>query len=387
MLFFAAAARKLKIRLIKYKAFGIIGYMFVHVLDVTDFRNYERQRVEFSPGLNVLSGANAQGKTNLLEAVYLASVGRSPRTPRDKELIRWGCQRAVIRVGAAAEAGRESVEIILDKALNKTVSINKLPITRMGELMGVIPTVFFAPGEIKVVQSSPGERRSFMDIALCQMSKAYFYLLQRYNKILSQRNRLLKSGRADADTLDVWDMQIADNGAKIVKSRKGFVKRLFPHAKINHLFLTNSKENIELLYDGADGETAEEIKESLLKELSLSRARDLDMGYTHAGPQKDDIVIKVNDIDVRSYGSQGQLRTAALTLKLAELDLYKEETGASPVLLLDDVLSELDISRQIKLFERTKNFQTILTCTHIDKDVFPHIRESKVFKVEGGKIK
>lgn len=361
--------------------------MFVKVLEVTDFRNYKKERVEFSPSLNVLIGSNAQGKTNLLEAVYLVSVGRSPRTPKDKELIRWGQNRAKITVDAIASGGTEKIEIILDKSENKRIAVNKLPISRMGELMGIVPTVFFAPGEIKVVQSSPGERRSFMDIALCQISKTYFYLLQRYNKTLSQRNRLLKSGKADADSLDVWDLQIADSGSKIVKSRKGFIKRLLPHAIKNHSYLTGSKEEISFIYDGADGQSTEEIKENLLKELLAYRNKDLEFGYTHTGPQKDDIIIKVNNVDIRAYGSQGQLRTAALSLKLAELDLYIEETGVKPVLLLDDVLSELDKSRQAKLLQKTAEVQTILTCTHMEEDVFSQIKDMKVFNIDNGSIK
>ncbi len=360
--------------------------MYIKTLDIANFRNYEKQSVILSDGLNVFMGRNAQGKTNLLEAVCLCSIGRSPRTPRDKELIRWDNRRARVKVEVSTRAGTESVDIVLDKAENKRVAVNSLPITRMGELMGVVSTVFFSPDEIKIVSSSPGERRQFMDIALCQISRAYFYTLQRYNKVLSQRNKLLKSGRATDESLEVWDMQLAESGAKIVKTRRGFIARLAPFADENHRFLTADAENLELSYEGVDGETLEEVTANFLKELKNCRERDLFSGFTGIGPQKDDMKITAGGIDVRAYGSQGQRRTAALSLKLAELDLSKSEKGDSPVLLLDDVLSELDKPRQQKLLQRTAGLQTILTCTHIDEEVFAEVKNYKVFTVENGGV-
>ncbi len=360
--------------------------MYIKNLDIANFRNYKKQSVALSDGLNVFMGRNAQGKTNLLEAVCLCSIGKSPRTPRDKELIRWEETRARVKVDVATRAGTESVDIILDKTENKRVAVNSLPITRMGELMGVVSTVFFSPDEIKVVSSSPAARRQFIDIALCQMSRAYFYALQRYDKILSQRNKLLKSGRVTDDALEVWDIQLSECGAKIIKTRRGFVSRLAPFANENHGFLTSEAENLELSYEGIGGENLEEITANFTSELKKHRERDVYTGFTGVGPQKDDMKIAVNDIDVRSYGSQGQRRTAALSLKLAELDLSLSEKGDSPVLLLDDVLSELDKARQKKLLERTAGIQTILTCTHIDEDVFSDAGNYKIFTVSGGKV-
>ena len=358
--------------------------MYIKTLDIANFRNYTKQSVGLTDGLNVFVGQNAQGKTNLLEAVCLCSIGKSPRTPRDKELIRWENGRARVKVAVQTRAGTESVDIILDRNENKRVAVNSLPITRMGELMGVVATVFFSPDEIKIVSSSPGERRQFMDIALCQMSRAYFYVLQRYNKILSQRNKLLKSGRATDDALEVWDMQLAESGAKIIKTRRGFVASLAPFAAANHSFLTSDSEKLELSYEGIDGATVEEIAANFTEELKKHRERDVYSGFTGIGPQKDDMKIAAGGIDVRAYGSQGQRRTCALSLKLAELDLAKSEKGDSPVLLLDDVLSELDKTRQKKLLERTAGIQTILTCTHIDEEVFSGLENYKIFNVVGG---
>lgn len=361
--------------------------MHIKTLDIANFRNYEKQSVTLGEGMNVFVGRNAQGKTNLLEGVCLCSIGRSPRTPRDKELIRWTMQRARVKAVCSTRAGDETVEIILDRTENKRVAVNSIPITRMGELMGVVSTVFFSPNEIKIVSSSPGERRAFIDIALCQISRTYFYLLQRYNKILSQRNRLLKSGRAAPDALEVWDMQLAESGAKIIKTRRGFISRLSGYAKENHAFLTSGEENLELSYEGIDGSDADEVYANFIAELKKFRERDTASGFTGIGPQKDDMKISVNGIDVRAYGSQGQQRTAALSLKLAELDLNHAEKGDVPVLLLDDVLSELDSTRCRKLLERTVGVQTILTCTDIDAELFSALgSDYKVFKVEDGAV-
>lgn len=361
--------------------------MRVKQLKVQDFRNYVSGAIEFAPGINVLSGDNAQGKTNLLEAVCMCSMGRSMRTPRDKELIKQGSQRAKIALEVVSRSGKDSVDIIIDKSLNKSVMINTMPISRIGELMGVAAAVFFSPDEMKIVKDSPGDRRRFMDIALCQMSKAYFYLLSRYNKILAQRNKLLKSGRADGDSLDVWDMQLAGEGAKVIKTRRGYISRLEKYAAENHGYLTALKEKLELNYEGIVGESLEEIRENFLKELNSCRARELILGYTTSGPQKDDIKVVINGIDVRSFGSQGQQRTAALSLKLSELDLFNSEKGEYPILLLDDVLSELDISRQKQLLKRISGFQTILTCTHLPEALAHDIGDFSHFFVKYGTVK
>jgi DNA replication and repair protein RecF len=359
--------------------------VYIKSLEIADYRNYARARVDFCEGLNVLLGGNAQGKTNLLEAVCLSSVGRSPRTPRDKELINWRASRAKVKIEVQKRAGSETVELIIDRTQNKSVLVNGMPISRMGELMGVLSSVFFLPDEIKIVGGGPGERRAFMDIALCQMSRSYFYLLQRYNKTLSQRNRLLKSGGFTADALDVWDAQLVDSGAKIIKTRKGYLERLGGYAAKNHEFLTGGAETLDLTYEGVGGAELSEIAEAFAADLKRGRERDIALGYTHPGPQKDDVCIKIGQTDARSYGSQGQKRTAALAVKLAELDLNAAEKDDMPVLLLDDVLSELDVPRRQKLLQRTAGVQTVLTCTHID-DSFKDLSGYKIFSVSGGRV-
>ncbi len=359
--------------------------MHVTRLTLNNYRNYRTLGIELNPGLNVFTGQNAQGKTNLLEAVYFCSIGRSMRTPRDKELILWSEDRARIRAEATGRGGKQRVEIIIDRRENKRVAIGGAQVTRLGELMGVITTVLFSPSEIAIIKEGPGERRRFMDIAICQLSKAYFYLLLRYNKTLAQRNKLLKSG-ATADTLDIWDLQLAKEGAKVIKTRRGFLSRIEQKAREAHFYLTEGQENLVLSYESVGGESEEDIYNKLLENLKKDRERDIYYGFTHSGAQTDDFSALIGEVDIRKYGSQGQQRTVALSLKLAQLELFYEETGEYPVLLLDDVFSELDEKRQQKLVERIEGHQTIVTCTHIEDRLAPYFEKAKFFKVVGGTI-
>lgn len=359
--------------------------MYIDSLQLNNYRNYGTLKLGFSPGLNVFTGANAQGKTNLLEAVYFCSIGRSMRTPRDKELIRWGDARARLVAVTAGRGGRNRVQIVIDKKENKRVAIGGAQVNRLGELMGVIMTVLFSPDEIAIIKEAPGDRRRFMDIALCQLSRPYFYLLTRYNKTLAQRNRLLKGG-AGGDTLDVWDAQLASAGAKLIKTRRGFIKRLSEHAEKSHEYLTSGLESLTLGYESIAGETEQEISDGFIAELKRTRESDVFHGFTHAGPQTDDFSVLVGDVDVRKFGSQGQQRTAALSLKLAQLELFYEETGEYPVLLLDDVFSELDPERQKKLVERLSGHQTIITCTHVEESLKEYFSSAKFYRVENGTV-
>lgn len=337
--------------------------MTVTELKVKDYRNASSRTVVLKEGRNAFVGANARGKTNLLEAVYFAGVGKSFRTPRDRELIKNGSSRAYISVVAQKDGYSETVEIIIDCETNKRVAIDGLAITRMSELMGVCPVVLFCPDGLRIVKDAPADRRRFMDISLCQISKAYFAALSQYGKILQSRNKLLKSGGADGNTLAPWDELLADVGAKIVKSRRGFVRELTPLAAERHAFLSDAKERLALEYEGVSGETAEDIKRALLENMQADRENDLRLKYTHSGPHKDDIKISVDGSDVRSYGSQGQQRTAALSMKLAELKLLTNVLGTSPVLLLDDVFSELDSVRRKKLLASLDGVQSVITTT------------------------
>lgn len=337
--------------------------MIVKRIQVKDYRNAAERTIVLKDGRNAFVGANARGKTNLLEAVYFSGVGKSFRTPRDKELIKNDRERAFICVTVQKDSGEETVKIVIDRTVNKRVSVNDVPITRMSELMGVCPVVLFCPDGLKIVKEAPADRRRFMDIALCQVSKAYFNALSRYGKILASRNRLLKSGGASDSTLAPWDELLADEGAKIVKSRRGYIRSLLPTAEERHAYLSGGKEKLALEYEGVDGDGVDGIKRELLKLYAADRDSDLRLKYTHSGPHKDDIKLSIDGVDVRSFGSQGQQRTVALSLKLAELGLLTEVLGTSPVLLLDDVFSELDGARRNKLLAALDGFQTIITAT------------------------
>ncbi|MCK9574386.1 MAG: DNA replication/repair protein RecF [Clostridia bacterium] len=361
--------------------------MYIKRIKLTNFRNYKDLELNFDKHTNILYGANAQGKTNLVEAVYLCAVGRSPRTTKDREMINASADFAHITVETVKREGDIKIDIIISRTLKKTIKINGVPILKMGELMGNINCVFFAPDELKLIKESPQDRRRFMDIDISQMSKSYFYLLQRYEQVLAQRNKLIKNTRdynVLKDTLPIYDVQLADTGSKIVISRIKFIEKLKKNADETNRYLTDDKENLELEYTGIVGNSIQEIKAILLKEYEKNYEKDFALGYTSIGPHRDDIKILVKGIDVRSFGSQGQQRTAALSLKLAELEIFKTEIGEAPVLLLDDVLSELDSERQKKLLQRIKNIQTILTCTHFD---FADKNEQKQFKVQDGHIK
>lgn len=350
---------------------------------LNNFRNYALQSVDLSDGINVFFGFNAQGKTNFLESVRYLSIGKSMRTNKEKEMIKWESDYAKIKAIVKSGKADKTVEITLPQQKSKTIKINGVPITKMGELMGVIATVLFSPDEIGIIKNSPADRRRFIDISLCQLSKSYFYALNRYNKILLQRNTLLKSGRADENSLAVWDLQLVSEGARIAKSRAGFVKRLEILAKTNHAFLSSDKEDLTLEYEGITGENVEQISKKMLDILQNDRERDLKQGYTHSGIQTDDIKVVINGIDVRKFGSQGQQRTAALALKMSEVDLYYQEKGEYPILLLDDVFSELDQTRQERLLEKIKGLQTVITCTDFNFDTKENVR---FFSVSSGVI-
>ena len=341
--------------------------MYVKKLFLQNFRNYTTQSVELGSALNVFSGRNAAGKTNLLEAVYTLGIGKSPRTVKERELVRFNADGTYARAEVVKKYGNHTVEIYIDKKDKKRVAINKLPIKKLGELMGTLGIVYFSPDELGLVKNAPSERRRFLDIALSQQSKSYFYTLGKYNKSILARNKLIKEGGVSLQkTLDVWDDQVASLGAILVDARRKFVDNLSKIASRVHEKVSLG-EKLHLTYECPLVENdIPKIKEELLNKLGQNRERDIFLGFTSVGPHRDDIGIEVDGLDVKKYGSQGQQRTVALSLKLSELEIFKMEMGEYPVLLLDDVLSELDKPRREKLLEEASKVQTILTCTHFE---------------------
>lgn len=357
--------------------------MKIKSLELTNFRNYTTQEISLAENLNVIIGNNAQGKTNLLEAIFICAIGRSPRTSKDKDLVNWNSQFAKISLDIVKKIGNKQIDIFLFPNQNKAIKIDKIGIKKIGQLMGNFNAIYFSPDELKLIKESPDERRRFMDIDLSQFDKNYFYTLHEYNQILQQRNKLLKSQdiRVIKDTIPIWNEQLAKNGAKIILNRLNLIARLKVHAYNIHKTLTSGKEELNLTYQGYIADDENTLKELLLKKYEENIDKDIKLGYTTVGPHRDDIKIEANNIDLRSFGSQGQQRTASLTLKLAELEVFNDQLGEYPVLLLDDVLSELDASRQNKLLEHVSNIQTLVTCTDFDFDI-PHVK----YRVTNGTI-
>ncbi len=340
--------------------------MFVKELTLNDFRNYERKSVTFTDGLNVVCGANAVGKTNLIEGVYICGVGRSPRTAKEKDLIRWGANGFGVKLSIAKRFKSCELEYRYNDKGEKRISVDGAGITRIAELMGVLNVVFFSPDELKMIKDAPGERRRFMDISLCQQNRVYFYTLSKYNRILQNRNKLIKEKPLSylENVLPVWNEQLAEEGARLITARKEFLETVSPIADGIHRSIAGENENLTIAYEtNTEGATEQELKAALLDNLNSKLNREKELGYTLTGPHRDDFSVKTKGVDLRSFGSQGQQRTASLVIKLAEVRYFEKETGEKPVLLLDDVLSELDESRRSNLLSATKGIQTILTCT------------------------
>ena len=358
--------------------------------------------MNFDQGTNILYGDNAQGKTNILEAVYLAGTSKSHKGSKDREMIRFENEESHIRMMVKKGDLSYKIDMHLRKNKAKGVAINGLPIRKARELLGVVNLVFFSPEDLNIIKNGPGERRRFLDSELCQLDGVYITELASYNHIVNQRNRLLKDCYMNPglkSTLDIWDMQMADYGKKIIEKREEFVEELNELAKGLHKGLTGGLEELEILYEPSV--TAAEFEQK----LAQNRDRDLRMKLTSVGPHRDDFCVKVNGIDIRKYGSQGQQRTAALSLKLSEIYLVKKKikdtpvslklseielvrlaTHDTPILLLDDVLSELDKHRQNYLLDSIHDIQTLITCTGLDDFVSHQFEINRVFQVIKGHV-
>ncbi len=360
--------------------------MQIKKLFLQNFRNYEEQNFDFAEGLNVLFGKNAQGKTNCVEGVFYLCTGASLRIRHDKQLIKMGAEYAKITAEAQNRYGKVLIEAWIYEN-KREIRINGSKIAKNADLMGHINSVFFSPGELRLIQDGPDERRRFMNISISQTSPAYYTALLRYNKILDQRNTLLKDKDFSLvmDTLPVWDEQLCKYAAIVIKKRVEFLEKLAPFAKEYHAFLTDGEEELLLKPDKAYAGSEAEIAEKLLGRLANNYEKDLRLGFTTVGPHSDDIGVYINGVEAKAYASQGQMRTAALALKLAEVQIFKETSGEYPVLILDDVMSELDLKRRKKLLQKIQGIQTILTCTHAERVLYG--AECKKIRIDDGRIK
>ena len=357
--------------------------MIIKSLELLDYRNYENLQMDFDPGTNILYGNNAQGKTNILESIYVCATTKSHRGSRDMEMIRFGQDDAHIRMFIEKRGIEHKIDIHLKKNKTKGVAIDGLPIRKSSELMGMVNVVFFSPEDLTIIKNGPSERRHFIDMELCQLNKVYLYDISNYNKVVNQRNNLLKQSSYEAslkDTLDVWDMQLIRYGKKIIQQREKFIEQLNELIHPIHKKLSGGKENLELRYE--PNVTDEDFEELLF----LHRDGDMKLRSTTVGPHRDDMGFYIDGINVRRFGSQGQQRTAALSLKLAEIDLVKQFIKDTPILLLDDVLSELDSFRQNYLLESIRQIQTVVTCTGLDEFINSQFNIDKIFRVKNGSI-
>lgn len=357
--------------------------MYIESMELKDFRNYELLSLKFDKGTNIFYGDNAQGKTNILEAVYLCGTTKSHRGSKDREMIRFHENESHIKLRVNKGGISHRIDMHLKKNKAKGIAIDGIPIRKAKELLGIVNIVFFSPEDLNIIKNGPGERRRFLDSELCQLSKIYLSDLFHYNHILNQRNKLLKDiaqKESLKSTLDIWDEQLVHYGTSVIQSRREFIREMNEVIREIHSSITGGKEQIELIYEPNVEE--ENFSEMLLK----NREKDFKFKNTSSGPHRDDMCVKINHIDIRKYGSQGQQRTAALSLKLSEIHLVERKIKDVPILLLDDVLSELDVNRQNYLLESIKNIQTMITCTGLDEFVNRRFEINKLFKVVDGTI-
>ena len=363
--------------------------MIIKSLELSDFRNYESLCINFDRGVNILFGDNAQGKTNILEAIYVSATTKSHKSSKDKDIINFEKEEAHIRTYLEKDEIETRVDMHLRKSKTKGIAIDGVKIKKAAELLGLLNVVFFSPEDLSIIKNGPAERRRFIDMELCQLDNFYLYNLNNYNKIVNQRNKLLKDlyyNPTLKDTLTIWDSQLISYGSKIIERRIQFIEQINGIIKEIHSNLSGGKETLRIEYEP---NITIDLYE---KELNYSQDKDIKLKQTTVGPHRDDISFMVKkagedkEIDIRKYGSQGQQRTAALALKLSEIELVRKVTKDTPVLLLDDVLSELDSNRQNYLLNSIGDIQTIITCTGLDEFVNHRFEINKVFKVTNGVV-
>lgn len=369
--------------------------MFIRDISLQHYRNYEKIRLDSFGDVNLLIGQNAQGKTNLVEAIFVLALTKSHRTAKDKEMISFGATSAHLAASVEKKYGTLQLELALSTQ-GKKAKINGLEQRKLSEFIGSLNVVMFAPEDLEIVKGTPGVRRRFLDMEIGQVQPGYLFHLQQYQKVLMQRNNLLKQmwgkdSSSNLSLLEIWNEQLMEHGVKIIKKRKQFIIKLQKWAEQIHSGITNGSEKLQLLYVPSFGEADEQDEAVLLEQfmikLSQMKEQELRRGMTLAGPHRDDLAFYINGKEVQTYGSQGQQRTTALSLKLAEIELIQEEIGEYPVLLLDDVLSELDPYRQTQLIETFQSkVQTFITATGIESLNTSKLKNANIYNVHAGQV-
>lgn len=363
--------------------------MIIKSLELENFRNYDSLSMSFDSGTNILYGDNAQGKTNILEAIYLSATTKSHKGSKDKDIVNFHADEAHIRTYVVKDGLENRVDMHLRKSKSKGIAINGQKIKKAADLLGLLNVVFFSPEDLSIIKNGPAERRRFVDMELCQLDSFYLYNLNNYNKIVNQRNKLLKDLYFQPglkETLSIWDSQLVSYGSKIIERRISFIKQLNEIIYDIHKKLSGGKEELEIVYE------PDVSMEDYERSLTLSQERDIKLKMTSTGPHRDDFSFMVRKmdsnetVDIRKFGSQGQQRTAALSLKLSEIELVKKLTKDTPLLLLDDVLSELDSNRQNYLLNSIGGIQTIITCTGLEEFVNNRFEINRIFKVSNATV-
>lgn len=357
--------------------------MYIESLQLNNYRNYNQLSMSFDGNTNILYGDNAQGKTNILESIYMAATTKSHRGSKDGEIIKIGEEESHIRLCFKKSDINHKIDMHLRKSKNKGVAIDGIPIHRITELFGLINVVFFSPEDLDIIKDGPSGRRRFLDMELCQISRLYHKNLTSYQRVLDQRNNLLKQIIHNSnlmDTLDVWNIQLVEYGMKVMKERQNFIEMLNEIVTEIHSNLTSGKEKLEIIYD--KNVEIQDFEKTLNDKIQI----DLKYTSTQTGPHRDDILFLINGMDVRKFGSQGQQRTVALSLKIAEIKLVKKIIKENPILLLDDVMSELDSRRRDMLIKEIKDIQTIITCTGYDDFIEKQVIINNVYHVVDGTV-
>lgn len=360
--------------------------MYIESIELKNFRNYDELNLEFNKNVNFIIGNNAQGKTNLLEGIFMSSIGKSFRTSKDAEMIMFNKDFCKIKVKAQKEYFPIEVEILIKKDQGKNIKVDGVSVTKTSDLLENIYIVIFSPEDLKIVKDEPEKRRKFIDRELCLLKPSYYNNLSNYKKVLQQRNTYLKEKNVDPSVLDIWDMQLSHFGSKIIEERKIFIEKINKISKRIHSNITNEKENLRIEYN-PNIKYEDNLENKIYNSLKKSFENDYRLRTTTIGPHRDDIDFFIDDINVRSFGSQGQQRTAALSLKLAELNLIKEESGENAILLLDDVMSELDSTRQEFLIKSLSDIQLFITTTEITDALKEVIEKGKIYTVDKGTVK
>ena len=357
--------------------------MKINRIQLNNFRNYKNSIIDFSDGINFIVGRNAQGKTNLLESIYLSSVGKSPKSCREKQIIMFNENQSKIELSFSTLAGNKNIKLFLDRTNKKSIKVNNINILKLTEFVGILSVVYFSPDELKLIKEVPEDRRNFLDISISQFDRTYLYNLLRYDKILKQRNSILKSTdsvESKIEQLDLFTPQLIECAQIIIEKRLNFIEKLKNIATNIHKIITID-ENLDISYSYINM-SGLSIKADLQKEFDKVKLKEIDLGYTCVGPHRDDLIFKINGMDCKYYSSQGQQRTVALVVKLSLMEVIKNEIGEYPILLLDDVLSELDQNRQDRLIELISKYQTLITCTKIPETKIKY----NIIKVENGSI-